>query len=141
MVRQVADAYFQLTPVPRKKISEVPSKISEVPRSKPSPALPAAAAAKFTGEYYSQEIDSTYQVIIRQSDSSLVIRRPNYDDTLLEPGSPGLFRIKGVWPPGNSSGLVLFTQTTEGKINGFTLTGFRGSSGQARIRDFSFKKM
>jgi CubicO group peptidase (beta-lactamase class C family) len=132
LVRKVADIYLvdQLAPRPAGQPSAVATSLS-------APPTPAQLAA-FTGRYHSEEVDATYQVVL-QPDSSLVIRRPNYNDTPLKPASlpAGLFAIDDFGQT-ITNGTVLFTRTQE-KVTGFFLSGFRGL--QPRITKFPFTKL
>jgi len=141
LVRKVADIYLhdQLGPAP-------PGQQPAGPPINLTSGATATELEKFTGRYRSKEIDATYQVV-RQG-SSLVIKRDNYKDTTLEPGSvpAGLFSFKDFDLPAKDvdvgrsirSGVVQFTPV-HGAINGFNITGDR--FGLRRIDQFPFTKL
>jgi CubicO group peptidase (beta-lactamase class C family) len=139
MARQVANIYLHDRLGPEEPRIMPPP---ETPSGPPGPDL-----ARFTGQYRSEEIRMTFRVV--QRDSSLVIQRPNFEDTSLIRGSPGGvdFGINSFGPPiphgagfGRplTHGAVFFTHNGE-KITGFTLTGDR--SGLPRIHNFLFTKV
>jgi CubicO group peptidase (beta-lactamase class C family) len=132
LVRKVADIYLgdQLAP----RSADRPPPVATSPSAPPTPAQLAA----FTGRYRSEEVDATYEVVL-QPDSSLVIRRPNYNDTPLKLASlpAGLFAIDDFGQT-ITNGTVLFTRTQEG-VTGFFLSGLRGL--QPRITKFPFTKL
>jgi CubicO group peptidase (beta-lactamase class C family) len=91
-------------------------------------AMPSADAPKlseYEGAYYSEEIDSTYRVTLK--DGNLVVTRkkagpaqltPRFRDAFSSPGILGVFR---------------FTRDAQNRINGFRLSA-------GRVRNFLFVK-
>jgi hypothetical protein len=91
-------------------------------------AMPPADISKlseYEGAYYSEEIDSTYHVTLK--DSNLVVTRKKAGATQLTPrfrdafGSPGIL------------GVFRFTRDAQNRVNGFRLSA-------GRIRNFLFVK-
>lgn len=91
-------------------------------------AMPPADTSKlseYEGVYYSEEIDSTYRVTLK--DGNLTVTRKKFAPTLLTPrfrdafGSPGIL------------GLFRFTRDAQNHVNGFRLSA-------GRIRNFRFVK-
>jgi CubicO group peptidase (beta-lactamase class C family) len=96
-------------------------------------AMPRATAtpadlAEYAGRYYSEEIDTAYNVSLEGS--SLVIKRQKYPDTPLEPAFRDGFSASGlsvVLP----FVTVRFTRDAQKRVNGFLIDG-------DRIRSFRF---
>jgi CubicO group peptidase (beta-lactamase class C family) len=91
-------------------------------------AMPPADTSKpseYEGAYYSEEIDSTYRVALK--DGNLVVTRKKAGPTQLTPrfrdafGSPGML------------GVFRFTRDAQNRVNGFRL-------GAGRVRNFLFVK-
>jgi CubicO group peptidase (beta-lactamase class C family) len=91
-------------------------------------AMPPADTSKlneYEGVYYSEEIDSTYRVTLK--DGSLTVTRKKFAPALLTPrfrdafGSPGIL------------GIFRFTRDAQNRVNGFRLSA-------GRIRNFRFVK-
>jgi CubicO group peptidase (beta-lactamase class C family) len=104
--------------------------ILNIPDRKPikMDAMPPADISKlseYEGAYYSEEIDSTYYVTLK--DSNLVVTRKKAGATQLTPrfrdafGSPGIL------------GVFRFTRDAQNRVNGFRLSA-------GRIRNFLFVK-
>ena len=83
---------------------------------------PAAELAAYTGRYYSDELDATYEIGVR--DGRLEVTRPNGRPAALDPTAPATFA--------NGDGALRFTRT-KGKIDGFAL--FAG-----RVRNLRFTR-
>ena len=79
------------------------------------PAPSAATLNSFAGAYRSAEVEATYTV--RDKDGRLAIRWPRRDEVMLDP--VGGDRFVG------SIGTVTFTRTTDGKIDGLTISNRR----------------
>jgi len=140
--RRIADIYLdrQLGPAPpRRPASSAPPHTTPPAPPHTTPTRRSLAdLAKFTGEYYSKEIDATYNVVLR--DSSLWIKRRNYDDTRLKLVAGRFFTIEEFAHARArpiTNGTVLF-RLQKGKITGFRLTGVRFSL--RRIEKFPFEK-
>jgi hypothetical protein len=104
--------------------------ILNIPGRKPikMDSMPPADTSKlseYEGAYYSEEIDSTYCVMLK--DGNLVVTRRKAGPTQLTPrfrdafGSPGIL------------GVFRFTRDTQNRVNGFRLSA-------GRIRNFLFVK-
>jgi hypothetical protein len=130
-------------------LGPVPPDSRPVPHPAPSGlSATAAVLTKFTGRYRNDEIGATYQVLLLPG-SKLVMRRPNYEDTILEPRSVpgGLFNMKNFGQPATSDpvghpisdGMVKFIPPGGTIVSGFNLMGER--FGLHRIEDFPFKKL
>lgn len=81
--------------------------------------------AEFEGAYYSDEIDSTYRVALREG--SLVILRKKFAPMSLNPAFRDAFSAMGLL------GTVRFTRDAQNKVNGFRVSG-------GRVRNFVFVK-
>ncbi len=90
----------------------------------PAEATPAQLA-QFVGNYYSDEIDSTYKVTLKED--KLVLTRKKADATILQP----LFR--DAFATISILGTIRFTRDAQNRVNGFTLSA-------GRIRNFKFVK-
>ena len=84
-----------------------------------------AQLAQFVGNYYSDEIDSTYKIALK--DDKLVLTRKKADPTTLQP----LFR--DAFSTFSILGTVRFTRDAQQRVNGLTLHA-------GRIRSFKFVK-
>jgi CubicO group peptidase (beta-lactamase class C family) len=129
LARQVADIYLFSPPAAHSSPAVPPAS------TPPAPHTPADLA-KFTGEYHSKEIDSTYRIV--QQGSSLVIKRHNYPDTPLVLASlPARNFRMGQFGRPMTRGLVHFREEA-GTIIALEITGFRGLL--PRITDFPFTR-
>lgn len=81
--------------------------------------------AEFEGTYYSDEIDSTYRVALREG--SLVILRKKFVPLALTPAFRDAFSAMGLL------GTVRFTRDAQNKVNGLRVSG-------GRVRNFVFVK-
>ena len=108
--------------------------------SAPVPATPIAIAnaADFVGRYFSDEIDSVYEI---ELGSSLLLKRKKYGPAELKPVASDEFVIED-FSQGISAALTAvtlrFSRDTLGKILGFTLDD---TSGAKRISNFKFAKL
>jgi hypothetical protein len=87
--------------------------------------------AEYTGLYYSDEIESTYE--IKLDKASIAIFRHKYPPTHLDPTFADTFKMTN-FSPLVRSGSVHFTRDDQRKINGFLFDG-------DRIRNFPFTKL
>jgi Beta-lactamase len=85
--------------------------------------LPAAKLEEYKGIFYSAELDTKYEVFIR--DSSLQVKRPRYDDIKVEPLLKDIFT-------GNF--IFRFQRNKKGKIEGFYLSA-------GRVRNLYFERL
>jgi hypothetical protein len=98
-------------------------------------AMPQATAMladlkEYAGRYYSEEIDTAYNVRLPKEGLSLVIERQKYRDTPLEPAFRDGFTASGlsvVLP----FVTVRFTRDAQRRVTGFLIDG-------DRIRSFRF---
>lgn len=81
--------------------------------------------ADYAGNYYSEEIDSTYKVTV--IDGKLILARKKFRNSTLDP----LF--KDAFATGSILGTIRFTRDRQNRVNGFTV--FAG-----RVRHFAFVK-
>ena len=91
-------------------------------------AMPPADVSKlsdYEGTYYSEEIDSTYRVILK--DGNLVVTRKKFEPTQLTPRFRDAFGSVGIL------GMFRFTRDAQNRVNGFRLSA-------GRIRNFLFVK-
>jgi len=91
-------------------------------------AMPPADTSKlseYEGAYYSEEIDSTYRVTLK--DGALTVTRKKAAPTLLTPRFRDAFGSLGIL------GLFRFTRDAQNHVNGFRLSA-------GRIRNFHFVK-
>ncbi|MDQ1317396.1 MAG: hypothetical protein QG588_1048, partial [Candidatus Poribacteria bacterium] len=82
--------------------------------------------AEFTGDYYSDELGTTYTMVIK--DGNLVSQHRRHEDAQLAPATKDQF-VGGKW----WFGQVSFTRGEDHKVNGFNLTG-------ERVRNLRFDK-
>lgn len=127
LVRAVAAVYLQDDPPPAQQAAE----------ATPSAALAPANLTRYLGRYYSDEIDTTYDVTLKGS--SLQITRNKYDSTPLYPTPrPGdSFRMDKNFSNVLTSGTLTFSRDAKGKTNGFQID----DTGQDQLRNFRFVKV
>jgi len=89
------------------------------------PADPTARLAEYEGDYYSEEIDATYRVAIK--DGKLALMRKKNSPLTLQPAFRDGFSTLSIL------GNIRFTRDAQSRINGFTLSA-------GRIRSFRFVK-
>jgi CubicO group peptidase (beta-lactamase class C family) len=90
------------------------------------PVLKPEELTKFAGDYYSEELGTTYTLIVR--DSKLIAQHRRNHDTVLTPTEPDAFVGDQFF-----FGKVQFTRDKAHKITGFRLTG-------SRVRNLRFDK-
>ena len=133
LARRVADVYLRdyLRDEPASVTPEnhVPSP-SGPPQASGPPATPQRFA-EYTGRYYNDEIEATYE--IKLDGPSVAIYRHKYPPTHLDPTFADTFKMTN-FSPVVRSGSVHFTRDGQGKINGFLFDG-------DRIRNFPFTKL
>jgi CubicO group peptidase (beta-lactamase class C family) len=134
LARHVADVYLRDEPA-----SVTPQHQASAPPGPPGTSGPAGVPgppptldfAEYTGRYYSDEIDSTYE--IKPDRASIAIARHKYPLTHLDPTFADTFKMTN-FSPLVRSGSVHFTRDGQGKITGFLFDG-------DRIRNFPFIKL
>lgn len=100
-----------------------PTRIAQLPRGtrqvefvrQPAAASGAAALAAYAGSYFSEELDTRYDVAVR--DSVLVRGHRKMSDATLQPAGRDAFTMGGA--------TVLFTRDRRGRVTGFTLNDGR----------------
>jgi CubicO group peptidase (beta-lactamase class C family) len=127
LVHAVAAVYLQDDPPPAQQAAE----------ATPSAALAPANLTRYLGRYYSDEIDTTYDVTLKGS--SLQVTRNKYDSTPLYPTpNPGdSFRMDKNFSNVLTSGTLTFSRDAKGKTNGFQID----DTGQDQLRNFRFVKV
>lgn len=80
---------------------------------------------EYQGYFYSSELDTKYSLSIK--DSSLLIKRPRYDDIKLEPLLKDIFTVAG-------TSIIRFQRKKKDKIEGFYISA-------GRVRNLYFEKM
>lgn len=85
--------------------------------------LPAVNLEEYKGIFYSAELDTKYEVFIK--DSSLQVKRPRYDDVKVEPLLKDIFT-------GNL--IIRFQRNKKDKIEGFYLSA-------GRVRNLYFERL
>lgn len=88
-----------------------------------APAVTAGELAQLAGRYASEELDATYEVIVR--DGGLALRRKKHADAPLSP-------VTADWHEGGP-GTLRFTRDAEQRVTGFTLS-------TGRIRGLWFER-
>jgi CubicO group peptidase (beta-lactamase class C family) len=129
LARRVADVYLRDEPASATPEHQVPAPSAPPQASGPPPTLPRFA--EYTGRYYNDEIDATYE--IKLDAPSVAIVRHKYPPKHLDPTVADTFKMTN-FSPVVRSGSVHFTRDDQGKINGFLFDG-------DRIRNFRFTKL
>ncbi len=81
---------------------------------------------EYAGEYYSEELGTTYTLVIEKG--KLIAQHRRNEDSILEPTEPDQF-AGSQW----FFGKVLFTRAKDKRISGFKLSG-------SRVRNLRFEK-
>jgi CubicO group peptidase (beta-lactamase class C family) len=116
LVRQVADVYLEgQFPVATQDPEVAPPQRAIAPA-----ALPPAEWAEYEGQYYSDEIDTVYNV--ERHGSSISITRPKYPATLLTPDSRDKFTMLG-FSVVLSPATVRFTRDAQQHVTGLLIDG------------------
>jgi len=110
------------------QLAEEPQDVAESPGVSFTPADPT----EYVGRYYSDEIDTTYE--IKLTGSSLKITRPRYDPTDLTPLALDKFKISN-FSVVLTLATVQFSRDAGGKINGFRMDDVSGGN---RLTNFPF---
>jgi CubicO group peptidase (beta-lactamase class C family) len=118
LARRVADVYLadQLVSVPHARAEFHTASVRQRPRAN----VMAADLAEYTGRYYSDEINTTYNVELK--DSSLSITRPKYGTRLLhsDPESRDVFTMSDFSVPFPSV-TVTFKRDAHGHVTKFLM--------------------
>ena len=126
LVRRVADVYlagqFPVPPSP----TPAPDEGSRTPPYRVTPA----DLAEYAGRYYSDEIETTYN--IERHGSSVVLTRPKYPATPLTPAFRDGFTMSN-FSVALPAATVQFIRDTQGHVSSFLING-------DRVRNFEFSK-
>jgi len=127
MARQVADIYLAgyIEEEPTEPTTDE-SKEAKTVRVKPFTPTPDELKA-FTGEYYSEELGTTYTIVFQ--DSQLLAQHRRHDEFPLSPTIVDHFASQRWW-----FRIVDFQRDDHGKITGFKLTG-------GRVRNLRFRRL
>ena len=124
LTEKVADLYLADVLAPIEEASE-PEKAAEPTEDTKSETLTPAQLAEFEGDYYTEELDTTYR--IRVQGNQLVAQHIRHDDILLT-YTDGHFRGNTWFFP-----QIHFTRDNTGRVTGFRLTG-------GRVKNLHFQK-
>jgi CubicO group peptidase (beta-lactamase class C family) len=100
--------------------------------------LKPADATEYLGRYYSEEIDTIYQIVLKGS--SLQIVRKKYDPTPLYPLARDKFTMDDNFSNVLTTGALHFGRDARRKINGFRIDDTTPGSGN-RLANFRFSKL
>ena len=123
LAEKVADIY--LTDVLAPVEASEPEKAAEPSEETKSEPLTPEQLAEFEGDYYTEELDTTYTIAI--SENGLVAKHIRHDDTLLTYTDGHFVGNSWFFPE------VHFTRDDTGQVTGFKLTG-------GRVRNLRFEK-
>ena len=123
LTEKVADIYLADVRAPVEKASE-PEKTVPAEDTKPAPLTPEQLT-EFEGDYYTEELDTTYTIVV--SENRLVAKHRRHDDISLTYAGDHFTGNVWFFPE------IRFTRDDTGQIVGFRLTG-------GRVRNLHFKK-
>jgi hypothetical protein len=126
LVRKVADVYLG---APLAAAPQHPAEASHVPFT---PANPA----EYVGRYYSDEIDTVYDIILHGA--SLQVTRKKYDPTPLRPLFGDNFKMQKNFSNVLTQGALQFSRDGMGRVNGFRIDD---NSSAECITNFRFTKL
>jgi CubicO group peptidase (beta-lactamase class C family) len=127
MGKKIADIYLSGSMSPESPEPAAPPKEGEISESARSFSLDTKQLAEFTGDYRSEELETTYHVLL--VGDHLVIRHWRNDDVVLMPMDPDLFSGDRDWAQ-----KVQFLRSAAAGITGFRLTA-------GRVRSLLFERM
>ena len=124
LAEKVTDLYLADVLAPVEEASEPDKPAEPIEETKSEPLAPEQLT-EFEGDYYTEELDTTYS--IRVHEDQLIAQHIRHDDILLT--YTGDHFIGNVWffPE------IRFTRDDTGRVTGFQLTG-------GRVRNLSFEK-
>ena len=124
LAEKVADLYLADVLAPVEEASE-PEKVA-VPaeETKPEPLTPEQLT-EFTGDYYTEELDTTYSIRVREN--QLVAQHIRHDDILLTYADGHFLGSTWFFPD------IRFTRDDTRQVTGFRLTG-------SRVKNLHFQK-
>ena len=106
-------------------LTQLPRSTRDLYLRREAPLAPdRAVLAAFVGEYYSEELDVTYRVVV--GDSGLVVRTRRIDEAKLEPAWPDAFTT-------NFGSTIEFTRSGK-RVIGFTIA-------DGRVRGVKFARV
>ena len=123
LAEKVADIYLADALAPVKEASE-PEKAAPTEDTK-SETLTPEQLAEFEGDYYTEELDTTYTIVV--SENGLVAKHRRHDDILLTYTDGHFLGNTWFFPD------IRFTRDDTGQVTGFRLTG-------GRVRNLHFEK-
>lgn len=97
------------------------------PNSQPVFSLTEQQLKEYTGKFYSEELDTTYHVIIRNG--KLFLTHIRNDDVLLTPAGKDIFSGSAWWLKS-----VFFTRDKSGRISGYKFSSSRAQLVYFRLR-------
>ena len=124
LAEKVADLYLADLLAPREETSE-PEKAAEPTEEAKSEPLTPEQLTEFEGNYYTEELDTTYSIRVRKN--QLVAQHIRHDDILLTYTDGHFLGNTWFFPK------IHFTRDDTGRITGFKLTG-------GRVRNLHFEK-
>ena len=124
LTEKVADLYLADVLAPVEEASE-PEKASEPTEDTKSEPLTPEQLTEFEGDYYTEELDTTYSVCIQGN--QLIAQHIRHDDILLTYADSHFVGDTWFFPE------IRFTRDDAGGVTGFNLTG-------GRVRNLRFKK-
>ncbi len=124
IAKKIVDIYLE------KELKPLPTENSQ-PQNSPNNSVPYKVGPEklneYTGDYYSEELDTSYKIIVK--DGNLVAQHFRNDDVSLNAVSADKFSAEAWWFKS-----VLFNRDNQGKVDGFRLSTFRG------VRNLRFVK-
>jgi CubicO group peptidase (beta-lactamase class C family) len=134
LVRQVADVYLagQFPVPPGPDPATVAGEGSRTPQSNATPPAHVTSAdlAEYAGRYYSEEIETSYN--IERQGSSVVLTRQKYPATLLTPTVRDSFTMSN-FSAALPAATVRFIRDAQGHVSSFLISG-------DRVYNFKFSK-
>ena len=123
LAEKVADLYLADVLAPVEEASE-PEKAAPAEDIKSEPLTPEQLA-EFEGDYYTEELDTTYSIRVREN--QLVAQHIRHDDILLTYADGHFLGSTWFFPD------IRFTRDDTGQVTGFRLTG-------GRVKNLHFEK-
>ena len=124
LAERVADLYLADVLAPVEAASEPEKAAEPAEETKPEPLAPEQLA-EFEGDYYTEELDTTYSIRVRED--QLVANHIRHDDILLTYTDGHFLGNTWFFPK------IHFTRDDTGSVTGFRLTG-------GRVKNLHFEK-
>ena len=115
LAQKIADLYLEDVLAPTE--TSEPDKVEKSTEETKSEPLEPEQLVEFEGDYYTEELDTTYTISVREN--QLVAQHIRHDDTLLTYTDGHFFGDSWFFPE------IHFTRDDTGSITGFRLTGNR----------------